>query len=84
MTKAQLLEIANRLADGEEVVGFIYEKSDAIEFMNNNELEMSPPLTDEEWSTIIGKMAADENAWQTVDDALKYYLEELTTDEGEK
>ena len=69
---------------GDEVEIFIawYDRDEAQEHIQNNLMEdfnqsSEIVLTDDEWKSVVNKMANDDGIWNELNESFKYYVEQV-------
>lgn len=83
----QVKTIIENLNDDVEVFAPFYEIDEANEHVANNlsnDFKDGDELTKDEWSKIVSKMQADDGVWQALDEAFRYYIEQVIDARKEK
>lgn len=87
MKVEQIKKIIEFLNDDVEVFAPFYEIDEANEHIENNLCDgykETADLTKEEWAQVVSKMQADDGIWQALDEAFRYYIEQVIQDRKEK
>jgi hypothetical protein len=81
MRVGQIRTNIEQLSDDVEIFIAWYDRDEAQEHIQNNLMEdfnlsSEIVLTDDEWKSVVNKMANDDGIWNELNESFKYYVEQ--------